>query len=326
MHLHGPRRWHLTHRTGAAVGIPCIVAIYARVATMICMPLSKRPAPWVIETLSRNVHRFRFTVRGSGWVQDMLLISDLHWDNPHCNRELLRQHMDQAVERNAPIIVVGDMFCLMQGKYDPRSSGDDIRPEHVGGNYLDKVIQTAVDWFAPYAEHLALVGQGNHETNILKRHETDMTERFCSAMRYRHGAITQAGGYGGFIRFAFKIRKTVNASQVMYYHHGFGGGGPVTMGKIDWSRYMMQVQADMYAAGHVHYKESFPIQVGYLNPSNRVCQKPIHCIRLGTYKDEWVDGHGGFHIEKGRGPRPLGGYWLRFGCDKQGITRTIVEC
>ncbi|NBW22393.1 MAG: hypothetical protein EBR82_82030, partial [Caulobacteraceae bacterium] len=92
------------------------------------------------------------------------LISDLHWDNPKCDRALLKKDLDEAVERNALIIVNGDFFCLMQGKGDPRRSKDDIRPEHNKGNYLQAVVEDAVDWFSPYKNNLALIGYGNHET------------------------------------------------------------------------------------------------------------------------------------------------------------------
>ena len=41
-------------------------------------------------------------------------------------------------------------------------------------------------------------------------------------------------------------------------------------------------------------------------------------LRCSTYKDEFQDGDHGFHVEKGRGPRPMGGWWLRFrmSCDR----------
>lgn len=46
-----------------------------------------------------------------GFEQWYLLTSDWHWDNPKCNRELLRKHINQAKERNAKILVFGDLFC-----------------------------------------------------------------------------------------------------------------------------------------------------------------------------------------------------------------------
>ena len=92
-----------------------------------------------------------------------MLISDLHWDNPKCNRELLSKHLKEAVERNAYIIINGDFFCLMQGRADPRRAKNEIRPEHNQGNYLQAVVNDAVQWFKPYAKHIALIGYGNHE-------------------------------------------------------------------------------------------------------------------------------------------------------------------
>lgn len=81
----------------------------------------------------------------------VLLLSDLHWDNPYCDRVLLKKHLDEALNGDHDILINGDLFCLMQGAYDPRKSKADIRPEHNVVNYFDAIINTAVDWFTPYA-------------------------------------------------------------------------------------------------------------------------------------------------------------------------------
>jgi len=44
-----------------------------------------------------NVHTFDC----EGKEAEFLLISDLHWDNPKCDRDLLKSHLDEAVRRNA---------------------------------------------------------------------------------------------------------------------------------------------------------------------------------------------------------------------------------
>jgi len=46
-----------------------------------------------------------------------LLRSDVHHDNPKCNQDLERKHLDEAIEYDAPIIDNGDLFCAMQGKW-----------------------------------------------------------------------------------------------------------------------------------------------------------------------------------------------------------------
>ena len=73
--------------------------------------------------------------------QRFLLLSDLHIDNPKCDRKLLMKVFNQAKEENAIIFIFGDLFCLMQGKGDPRRSKADIRPEHNKPNYIDAVVK-----------------------------------------------------------------------------------------------------------------------------------------------------------------------------------------
>ena len=58
------------------------------------------------------------------------------------------------------------------GRYDGRRSRDDIREEHNVPNYLDALVQTAAEWFEPYASIIKVIGYGNHETSILKNCES----------------------------------------------------------------------------------------------------------------------------------------------------------
>jgi len=280
---------------------------------------------WTLQRKSRNVHAMRFDADNPAFEQRVLLLSDLHWDNTKCNRDLLRRHLDQAVQHNAPVLLIGDTFCLMQGTFDPRKNKSALRPEHQTDNYIDSVINTAVDWFEPYAQNIAVVGQGNHETAILKRMETDVVDRFCAAIRQR-GGITQPGGYSGFVRFHFSMHSH-RKSQTLFYMHGHGGGGGFNRGTTHFAKYQNFVSnADIFVSGHVHQKECFPVRTAHLTSSHKIEQRNIHCMRLGTYKDDWQDGSGGWHIEKGGGPRPLGGYWLTFSRHDKTISRTIMEC
>ena len=124
----------------------------------------KRPAvSWAFNEHGPNIHEIVVDLGSRANEFQMLLVSDMHWDNPHCDRKLLARHLDQAVARNAPILSAGDLFCAMQGKYDKRSDKSCVLPEHQRGDYLDALVRTAVDWFEPYGKHLVLLGDGNHE-------------------------------------------------------------------------------------------------------------------------------------------------------------------
>lgn len=240
----------------------------------------------------------------------MLLISDLHWDNPKCDRDLLKKHLDQAVKGNHDILINGDLFCLMQGAYDPRKSKSDIRPEHNHANYFDAIINTAVDWFEPYAQHIKLIGYGNHETSILKRQETDIIERFVTLLNYKSGTNIQVGGYGGWVRYQFNDGNATQSFKIKYMH-GFGGGGAVTRGTIQHNRMSVNVEgADAIWMGHVHEDYELTYTVEELTIKDTVQLRDILMIRTSAYKEEYGDGSKGWHIERGASPKPIGGRWL----------------
>lgn len=241
----------------------------------------------------------------------VLLISDLHWDNPKCDRALLKKHLDEALKGNHDILINGDLFCLMQGAYDPRKSKSDIREEHNVANYFDAIINTAVDWFAPYAHLIKLIGYGNHETAILKRQETDIIERFVTLLNYKCDTQIQVGGYGGWIRYAFRTGEKHTISYAIKYMHGFGGGGAVTRGTIQHNRMSVNVEgADAIWMGHVHEDYEMTYTVEYLTNKDTVQQRDILMIRTSAYKEEYGDGSKGWHVERGASPKPIGGRWL----------------
>lgn len=272
---------------------------------------------WTHERVNRNVLLMRWEAESRTEVPTkILLIGDAHWDNAKCDRELLRFHLDQAKEINAPVLIGGDFFCAMQGQWDKRASKNDLLPEHQTGSYLDALVSTAADWLDPYKSVIRLICRGNHETAILKHHETDLTERLVQSLKDR-GAVCEAGGYAGWVKLQLSrarvgVKSNVEGCFNLHYHHGYGGGGAITGGKIDFSRYALQVEYDIMWCQHVHNTEIFDTRLAVLNQQNNVEHKARWHVRTPTYKEEYQDGFGGFHVEKGRGPRPLGGVWLEF--------------
>lgn len=268
--------------------------------------------PWTVEQDHRNVLTVRMDVRGSGWEQWVLLRTDAHHDNPKCDQKLERKHLDQAVDRGAFIIDNGDCFCAMQGKYDKRGSKDALRPEHAKGDYLDLLVKTAADFYGPYARNWLLMGQGNHETAILKNHETNLNERLVERLNERHKTNVYLGGYGGWVRFLFTLGGSTRTSKVLYHYHGTGGGGPVTRGTIQTNRLAVyNPDADIVFTGHTHDEWMLTIQRQRLNDAGKPYHDEQLCIRAPGYKDAWGDGYGGWEVERGLSPKPLGAAWLR---------------
>jgi len=254
----------------------------------------------------------RFTGVRPDWEQWILVSSDRHHDNIYCRRDLELSHLQQAREREALIIDCGDLFCAMQGKYDPRSNMDDIRPEDVGIDYLDRIVKNAAEDYGPFAANWLMIGKGNHETNILKRHHTDLVSNLVHRLNSDYGGQAVVGGYGGWVRFMFKIHKTVGKSVRIKYHHGAGGGGPVTRGTIQSNRQAVYLpDADVCVNGHTHDSWILPIARERLTDKGKISRDLIWFIRTPGYKDEYADGSKGFHIEKWGAPKPIGACWLR---------------
>lgn len=243
---------------------------------------------------------------------EILLASDVHFDNPKCNRKLFFAHLDRIKKKNGKAFIIGDLFCMMQGKYDPRRSKKDVLPEHNVANYIDAVIDDTVKQLEPYKDVIAFVSEGNHESAILKNLETNVLSRFVGAFNNAYKVNVVEGGYRGWIiiRYNFSSDKCIN--HKIYYHHGYGGGGEMTKGILQHSRMNMHIEgADAIVMGHVH--ESY-VQNGkteFFNESGQAYSpkiRTVYNIRTACYKEEFIEG--GFHIEKGRSPKPLGGVHL----------------
>lgn len=253
----------------------------------------------------KNVHNFKVETKKRNYQHVIYDFSDLHWDNPKCKRDLLKKHLDKALEENARVILNGDTFCLMQGKYDPRKSKASILPEHNVNNYLDAVIETAVEWFKPYAEIIDVVGYGNHETSILRRQETDMVQRFVDLLNITAKPKNKvcAGGYGGWY-----ITTIGGTPYKIKYFHGSGGGGVVTRGEINLTRLMSMVEgADCITIGHVHENKETFIAKECLSGSNKIELRDVMLLITGTYKEEYNDQYMGWHVERGAPPKVIGG-------------------
>jgi hypothetical protein len=269
--------------------------------------------------MNNNVHIFLVPFE----QRKVLLLSDLHWDNPKCDRVLLKKHLDLALKGCNDVLLNGDTFCLMQGAYDPRKSKADIRPEHNVNSYLDAVVNDAIEWFKPYAKIIKVVGYGNHETNIIKRQETDVIQRFVFGLNRECGTEIQAGGYGGWIVYQFKDQ-TIRKTFKIKYFHGSGGGGPVTRGVIQFNRMSTFIDgADMIWMGHVHECNEVIYTSEFLNKNHNVELRNILMVRTATYKEEYNKGLGGWHVERMSTPKPTGGRWLEMNPER--IIKNKVE-
>ena len=241
-----------------------------------------------------------------------LLRSDAHHDNAHTEIDMERRHLEEAKRRNALILDNGDLHCAMQGRWDRRADRSALRPEYQFGNYLDRLVDEAVEFYAPYAPNWCMMGLGNHETAILKHHETNLTERTVERLKLKGAVNLHCTGYAGWVRLMIcpkGDRRSV--SLWMYRHHGYGGGGPVTRGTIQTSRMAVYLpDADVVWTGHTHDQWILPIERYRVTSADvPYLDRQTH-VRTPGYKDEFSP-QDGWHTERGGPPKPRGALWMR---------------
>lgn len=291
-----------------------------------------KSVPFTVEEKARNIHVVAATIKSvddSLWI---LLSGDRHHDNPHSDHALELKHLREAQARGAGIVDVGDLFCAMGGRADPRRAKHGVtRPEHALANdYFDSLVSHAADFYAPFAASFIVIGRGNHETSVLKNQETDLTERLCERMSAKSGVKVHSGGYGGWVWFTIGYGPTQKYTLALKYFHGSGGGGLMSMDTLRVRRIASWTpDADVIVGGHTHDQWIMAVERERLKRDNgdyKVEIQTQHHVRVGTYKDEYGDGFGGWHIERGGPPKPLGAVWMRVYFERKATDRMRLAC
>lgn len=237
-----------------------------------------------------------------------LLLSDVHFDSTKCDRDMLKDHLDKALALKASVYIFGDWFDLMQGMYDPRRSYSSLRPEYKSITYLDDVINDAVEFLDPYKEVLALVGRGNHETNIEKRLSTSPIDRLVGAL----GGGIMAGPYSGWVQLVYSRNANNHGGRhqrMLHFHHGYGGNAPRSKGVLNVDLDQKEwPDADVIVSGHTHQKWHVPMSVERITDRLNTYEDTVHHLKLGSYKK--LDRFAGWEVEKGFQQPRLGGWWM----------------
>lgn len=268
---------------------------------------------FLVEQKSRNVHQVVMQGDSASWEQWFLLTGDRHVDSADSDHAMQIKHLRQAQERDAGVIDVGDVLDAMQGRSDPRRMKGVGRPDSaLVANYLDRIVVDAAEMLAPYARRFVVIGRGNHEQSILRHCETDLTERLCERISLLSGSKVHSGGYGGWVRFVVRWSTKGGLALNLKYYHGSGGGGLMSHGTLATRRMASWTpDADVLVSGHTHDQWLVTLSRERLGASGKIYLDEQHHVRTPSYKDEYVDGYDGWHVERGAPPKPLGAWWMR---------------
>jgi len=244
----------------------------------------------------------------------LLFLGDLHLDHPDADRKALKRLLDDAVERSAAIVLLGDQFDVMQGVGDRRSSKADLRARYAGrDDYLTAVLEDVSEFLTPYAPNIWLVLDGNHESSITKYNEISLTRLLVHELR-RAGGPTITPGYQSYalLQLAWSERGKSDATIPFWIAHGHGGGGDVTKGVNQAQRRAVTYpDARFTVSGHVHSSYCVAHEQHRITSAGITCDTEQEHYVVGSWKNEHTRA-GGWHVEKGRGPRLPSGWWGTF--------------
>jgi len=236
-----------------------------------------------------------------------VMMSDLHIDSIWFDRKSFEYDIRRARDMGAFVIVAGDIFDAMQGKYDPRRTYDEILPDLQGADYYDRLVDYAEELFAPVAERLILLGYGNHETAVREKAGTDLLQRLADRLRSKHKSPVEVGGYDGYLAVALMERdgKRVMSRRVVYYHHGATGGAPVSVGTIEAHR-QRDIMAHIVLNGHNHRDYIKPDTMEMITTRGVRILEQRYFLRTPGYKAAWIGNRFGFEKVKRHGGRVVG--------------------
>ena len=225
-------------------------------------------------------------------VATLFPIADIHFDSKYCDKERLRADLDKAMARDASIIILGDLFDIMQGKNDKRGKKGDMDPKYLQNGYINAVCKDLAEFLQPYKNNILLITEGNHETSWRNHFESDPFDILKDKLQ---SDVTIFGTYTGFIRvkmlYVYTKDRTRKEDSIktltMYYTHGSGGGNaPVTRGVIQTNRRQVDIDADIFLSGHIHQPWYVPTGRKGLTRGGHLQTKTIRHISLATYKKE----------------------------------------
>lgn len=247
--------------------------------------------------------------------QDIMLTSDWHYDSACCDIELLTRHLRIAEERQAIVLVAGDMLDVMQGKEDPRRDIEDLKDKHKTNNYFDAVVADAAEFLSGFDVPAYVLADGNHEQSVTKHHGTDLLGTVCYHLKYQYGKKAVKMGYWGYMPIYFHyVNGGATSSKLLYWFHGTSNHAVVTKGMIQVNRQGVWLNSPDYILnGHTHdaWTRPEPIEV-FSMKARRPYRSGKLYFRSPGYKNSSTDtrrttGYG----SRKRAPKNKGCYFLK---------------
>jgi hypothetical protein len=266
--------------------------------------------------------------------------SDVHFGIKNCDIDSFKKELQEAKERNARIILNGDIFDAIFPRGDKRWNPSLLIDELANQDDAPLVAaEMMADILEPYAELIDIIGMGNHEYAVYKYGQTNMTKLLFMMLNAKlNGKHKVAyGGYTGYLGYRFSDGNHKKILKILY-HHGSGGSSPVTKGMIDINRKETNWDYDIFLFGHKHNK--FVTANGRMQPVFRkdgtgyIYWTDNKSIQTGSFYRNYSAGEAEgtkippYEEVKEHAPKPIGGVFFTVQLEQEWIkafqTQTVV--
>lgn len=256
----------------------------------------------------------------SEWIR-LCCMSDLHFGSSYCDKIKLKRYLEEAKERNARILIIGDVFDLLLPKDRKRFQVSVLEDYYKKrDDIINAVIDKCVELLEPYADLIDLISLGNHEADLIKWHSIDpivlLIGRLNQMLKEKGSKHKiQHGGYRGYFQYVVNLRTENSSVFNIFYFHGKGGESAVTKGMIDIHRVKTNFVYDLHVFGHKHHL----IADADINviPSSRgkVNYRESRALQCGTfmktYRNDDVS-NVSFAERQGFAPKPVAAGFAKF--------------
>ncbi len=205
---------------------------------------------------------------------------DAHLGSAEAAENSLKRKVVECANRGRKGLALGggDWTDCITTK-DKRWRGNGIAPWVERSNIVDSQRRRCEEIFSPLVEEgqLIAIGTGNHEEEIHKKYDDDITRNICRDMKVPYA------GYQAYI--ILKFVRNGKTTHFLTIHSWHGSGAAQTEGArlMRLVRFVNDIEADIYLMGHLHAMTSH-------TPDRLICRNgQIKSVKLAaTICGSWV--------------------------------------
>lgn len=208
---------------------------------------------------------------------------DWHLGSPEADIELIKSIIQKIKKRKAYCLLMGDLIDA--GLKD--SPGTSMYESTMSPQEQIKLV---IELLKPIKKQILLSHIGNHSFRIWKNSGVNASELIASALECKYAS------------FQALSEITINKQKyVLFSTHGSGSGGSTEQRVNSFKKYIEQVEADVFAFGHVHDCFSRIFRKRKMSPTG-IVETQSHMVFCGNMLN-----YGGYGEMKGYA-------FLRKGC------------